>query len=724
MAADKKQRDEQDLERYGVWVKAGPDDIAGSDNASLDLMDIEDSGQEQLLITEEEEQLLGELEESSLPDFSKFDDAFGDEDIDMDDPFADDISASGASEALTDGESKELLHKIEDELNSLRDEIRQLKDELSGLRVPAVGPPVEESHEGGGFFEDEDDETIALTGDELDNILDSADMTEETAESETAVESAETSEDIVIEGEDAETDLSDFTELELDDIENIEDIEIEDEVPEDDPALSILGSPDEPQHADEPDTIEIDIPGPDETIDLSEIGDEESEIDLSEDEEPVVSIDDISEEFEDVTDLDDFGMDSGGSVDLPLADDEGMLLQEPGDSDIELTESFDDDVFDEGEEVEIDLSDDEEIDLSDDAMADMDMEEVSLEDFDLGGENESVPAADSGGIEEVDLDAIEESDVLAIGEDEEIDLGEDAASAEEVEIEDLEEVELESVLSESIEDGDLGAPVAEDTETTEGIDDLEIEEIDLGSEVEDLADAGAEDLEIEEIDLGSDIEDLAEAEAEDLEIEEFDLGSDVEDLEIAGTDDLVIEEIDLAEEVEDVEDLGLEDITAEDLSGGIEEIPEISLDNAIDEIESADEFSIDMDEDDAIEELEIDEADDESEIRVTVPDDDFNELPGTEEVDLASLEALASAPDLTEGTEETVVELPETPAMPNREALQLGKLPGELKDDIKEVLRYMDQLLESLPEDKIQEFARSEHYEVYKKIFEELGISD
>ena len=36
----------------------------------------------------------------------------------------------------------------------------------------------------------------------------------------------------------------------------------------------------------------------------------------------------------------------------------------------------------------------------------------------------------------------------------------------------------------------------------------------------------------------------------------------------------------------------------------------------------------------------------------------------------------------------------------------------------------MDQLLESLPDEKIQEFARSEHFEVYKKIFEELGISD
>ena len=34
----------------------------------------------------------------------------------------------------------------------------------------------------------------------------------------------------------------------------------------------------------------------------------------------------------------------------------------------------------------------------------------------------------------------------------------------------------------------------------------------------------------------------------------------------------------------------------------------------------------------------------------------------------------------------------------------------------------MDNLLDALPEEKIQEFARSKHFEVYKKIFEELGI--
>ncbi|EEV19983.1 hypothetical protein TREVI0001_0747 [Treponema vincentii ATCC 35580] len=50
-------------------------------------------------------------------------------------------------------------------------------------------------------------------------------------------------------------------------------------------------------------------------------------------------------------------------------------------------------------------------------------------------------------------------------------------------------------------------------------------------------------------------------------------------------------------------------------------------------------------------------------------------------------------------------------------------IPLELKNEIKSVLSYMDQLLEALPEKKIEEFAKSEYFETYKHLFEELGIS-
>lgn len=49
---------------------------------------------------------------------------------------------------------------------------------------------------------------------------------------------------------------------------------------------------------------------------------------------------------------------------------------------------------------------------------------------------------------------------------------------------------------------------------------------------------------------------------------------------------------------------------------------------------------------------------------------------------------------------------------------------AKIQDDIKSVLVYMDQLLENLPEDKIEEFAKSEHFDTYKKLFNDLGISN
>ncbi|MDR1785988.1 MAG: hypothetical protein LBR23_05955 [Spirochaetaceae bacterium] len=49
--------------------------------------------------------------------------------------------------------------------------------------------------------------------------------------------------------------------------------------------------------------------------------------------------------------------------------------------------------------------------------------------------------------------------------------------------------------------------------------------------------------------------------------------------------------------------------------------------------------------------------------------------------------------------------------------------PGDITEEIKSVLLYMDKLLENLPKEKIEEFARSEYYATYKNLFSELGIA-
>ena len=69
------------------------------------------------------------------------------------------------------------------------------------------------------------------------------------------------------------------------------------------------------------------------------------------------------------------------------------------------------------------------------------------------------------------------------------------------------------------------------------------------------------------------------------------------------------------------------------------------------------------------------------------------------------------------------LDVPEIAAVNNEEPLAGGEhLSSGMKSELKDVLSYMDHLLESLPEDKIKEFARSEHFETYKKLFKELGL--
>ena len=48
---------------------------------------------------------------------------------------------------------------------------------------------------------------------------------------------------------------------------------------------------------------------------------------------------------------------------------------------------------------------------------------------------------------------------------------------------------------------------------------------------------------------------------------------------------------------------------------------------------------------------------------------------------------------------------------------------GEIdKNNLKTIFKYLDDLLNNLPEDKIKEFAQSEYYDLYTKLLDNLGI--
>ncbi|MFP4431284.1 MAG: hypothetical protein ACLFPV_08550 [Spirochaetaceae bacterium] len=230
--------------------------------------------------------------------------------------------------------------------------------------------------------------------------------------------------------------------------------------------------------------------------------------------------------------------------------------------------------------------------------------------------------------------------------------------------------------------------------------------------------------------------------------EDFDLAADFEGSDILGeSEDLIPDTIELPEpdespepdveehtevaavdldlgEFEDepedespIEEITLEDIEEEtgetdDLMIGSEDVPALQLPEE-EPLGGHDEDVAALAEMDIESELAgIDELKDEPEAGEISFEAEDTEEPG-ELVDEDEIEL-----DLS-GIEEGEVSGPEE--LPDETATD-SSLPADLKGEIRSVLAYMDQLLEALPEDKIEEFARSEHFEVYKRLFEELGL--
>jgi hypothetical protein len=89
------------------------------------------------------------------------------------------------------------------------------------------------------------------------------------------------------------------------------------------------------------------------------------------------------------------------------------------------------------------------------------------------------------------------------------------------------------------------------------------------------------------------------------------------------------------------------------------------------------------------------------------------------------LEDTAAEPpeDDGSGTEENILEGEDIKEGDQEGGTNSSALPSHLQQELKTVLSYMDQLLESLPEEKIEEFAKSEYFDTYKKLFKELGLA-
>jgi hypothetical protein len=156
------------------------------------------------------------------------------------------------------------------------------------------------------------------------------------------------------------------------------------------------------------------------------------------------------------------------------------------------------------------------------------------------------------------------------------------------------------------------------------------------------------------------------------------------------------------------------DLSAQLNAGSLEEpapssFPDISIDDiSLDDI-SFDDLQEELDESDSS--SEEDEQGEEPLIELQQPEQ--AKAPQT-----ATEPEQAKAPQAA--TEPEREKAPQTATEP--EAVEIS-IPEGLREELKTVLSYMDQLLEALPESKIEEFAKSKYFDTYKKLFAELGLA-
>ena len=312
----------------------------------------------------------------------------------------------------------------------------------------------------------------------------------------------------------------------------------------------------------------------------------------------------------------------------------------------------------------------------------------------------------------------------------------------------------EQELGEDIVEMDLGEAAGE--ESMEEISLEEGEEFDISGEIDELSPKDLEDIELEVGDVDTYVQDLeeefeqkgeismeeegpetAEEELEGLEEEELpEEEIDLESLEAEDESlDLEIEEEEIGEEelgelVLGEQELGEQELAEAPFLGGVDEKLE-GFD--LEDQEAFREAGIeDMEEE--VEDLKLPEVPGEEglpemeEEELEVPEEALEEIPSLEEeVVLPEEEEEILSKDLdleAEGEEVVTVTGEELSKLEEEEEKgETITIDSALYNDITTILKYMDTLLGELPEKKIKEFSKSSYFELYKMVFEQLGIS-
>ena len=638
------------------------------------------------------------------------------------------VGPEDVSEAEAGDEDFAFADLSEDELGSveMEDEEFRLDD---GMEVSLDIGDMSEDAAQADSPEEESEELLSLDDDELDISFD--DGTEELGVDQlTEIDDSEPVEAEPVEGEEETLSLDEIqdTEDSLEDalLDETEDLtSVDDELEsldlgsledEDDTASSIVSDDDLPNSLDDIklDLTSLDVDDYQEAEGAPESISEEPDIlDLESDE---VQIEELGEfdELDELGDLDDIGDVSqlGEPESIELEEEELDLddlagdLEEISPEPVEASLTEETDEQEDGTEVvELDLSS---LPLEDDDFDDLTLDTVEEIENDL-------PELESE--DGVSLSLEEGFDDVAAVEDQMFggpatgDTGNDRLANIEAEItalrEQMREIsamhqELQAIQShltardDSVRSAPETAPEADEDE--DGLGFFEEEED------ETIA------LTTDELDNIMDTAEFTEQSGEPTDAEAFGIVASVEESESfepeEDTNDFLdldggpIQEITLDEAPDDIGtlEIDLDDTGSESVSESIEDPFE---DSGIDTLSSID---IDSELADVEELQDSSEAED---IRRPVHSSTAGESLETQEDD-ELLEALPQDD--------------EPPANPFSSADSF--VPENLKEDLRLVLSYMDTLLDSLPEDKIQEFADSEHFQTYKNLFVELGLEE
>ena len=661
-----------------------------------------------------------------------------------------------------------LLQKIANELSSIRNELTDLKKEFaiarSGIQDSAKAASKEASpqQQAAGFFTEEDDETISLTGDELNNIL----ATGESIEEQGVPEKFDADESVSVTLDDDDDDTIALTGDELNNI-----IATSDETVEEQGI---------PEKLDEDEGVSVTLDDDDdETIALT--GDELDNI---------VSSADFTEEA---------GTDVAAENEIPADIDEGLTIDEELlNADINAIDLQDDKILESDEALDAIDADSFDMDVTLDENIDID---IPLDDEDLSDENIDVdiPLPEETGSAREEPSSLEDSisasidDAIAEPHDddivfdapilcEDLDLSFDNLDVQADDNEDAaEETDIPDInLTESIEIDDSIFSDMDLDDAAAGLSDNEEKEdvsVDLDLDTED-SDIKPDDSESETSDI--DISALGDADAFDNIVISEELNDDSSDSlneAIEAADALAVEdEVVILDGLEVFREEGIEHMTETpdnisyledsetadnftaddfDLSDAVIDEPELSADNIKDDLTepAINESDIDLD---ALNDLTIETPLDEQEISLDVPSED--DFP-SEEIDIGNF----LEDELGQQAEEEVEDEPPVPqvdtsidsqtAVPVQESAGISsdkpisgakaapvnearpqavpgrqtagkdfQIPSELKSELRNILSYMDQLLESLPEEKIEEFAKSNYFDSYKKLFKDLGL--